>query len=219
MTDLLHNLVQWDTDLLLAINGWHCAWADLFMSYFSAKLVWVPMYAALAYVLWRNLTWRQFLGCVVAVVLTIVLADQVCSHVIRPLVCRLRPANPESPIVDLVHIVGERRGGRYGFPSCHAANTFGLAFVVYFLLRSKLLSVFFIVWAVLTCYSRAYLGLHYPGDLLAGAVVGLGAAWLAYTLLVRVLRYRPPRPMVQAWVPIMVGGATVAVMLTMSFLP
>ena len=90
----------------------------------------------------------------------------------------------------MVHIVNGHRGGRYGFPSCHAANTFGLAFFVWFLFRKRWLTVFMMGWALLTCYSRVYLGVHYPGDLIAGTLVGLIAAYIVYRLFLKVSGYK-----------------------------
>lgn len=213
MTDLLQLLNQWDTDLLLAINGWHNGYWDTFMYAFSGKWVWVPMYAALVYVLARNLPWRTTLWCLVGVALCITFADQVGASLSRPWAERLRPANPENPISDLVHIVNGYRGGRYGFPSCHAANTFGLAFYLMLVVRRKALTGLLVAWALVTCYSRAYLGVHYPGDLLAGALLGLAGAALCYTLFRLVARYERPRCFRQLWVPALVCGLTVAAML------
>lgn len=213
MTDLLQLLNQWDTDLLLAINGWHNGYWDTFMYAFSGKWVWVPMYAALLYVLARNLPWRTTLWCLVGVALCITFADQVGASLIRPWAERLRPANPENPVSDLVHIVNGYRGGRYGFPSCHAANTFGLAFYLMLVVRRKALTGLLVAWALVTCYSRAYLGVHYPGDLLAGALLGLAGAALCYTLFRLVARYERPRRFRQLWVPALVCGLTVVAML------
>lgn len=213
MTDLLQLLNQWDTDLLLAINGWHNGYWDTFMYAFSGKWVWVPMYAALLYVLARNLPWRTTLWCLVGVALCITFADQVGASLIRPWAERLRPANPENPVSDLVHIVNGYRGGRYGFPSCHAANTFGLAFYLMLVVRRKALTGLLVAWALVTCYSRAYLGVHYPGDLLAGALLGLAGAALCYTLFRLVARYERPRRFRQLWVPALVCGLTVAALL------
>ncbi|HIZ33016.1 MAG TPA: phosphatase PAP2 family protein [Candidatus Bacteroides merdigallinarum] len=213
MTDLLQLLNQWDTDLLLAINGWHNGYWDTFMYAFSGKWVWVPMYAALVYLLARNLPWRTTLWCLVGVALCITFADQVGASLIRPWAERLRPANPENPVSDLVHIVNGYRGGRYGFPSCHAANTFGLAFYLMLVVRRKALTGLLVAWALVTCYSRAYLGVHYPGDLLAGALLGLAGAALCYTLFRLVARYERPRRFRQLWVPALVCGLTVAAML------
>ena len=126
--------------MLLAIKGWRAEWADYFMYVFSGKWIWVPLYAAILYVIVRNLHWKVAIGCVMAIALTIVFADQVGATVIRPVVCRLRPANLENPISEFVQIVNGYRGGRYGFPSCHAANTFGLAFFLFYLFRYWLFS-------------------------------------------------------------------------------
>lgn len=206
--DILSGLVEMDTDLLLAINGWRAEWADFFMYAFSGKWIWVPLYASIFYVILRNLPWKTALGCVVAIALTIVFADQVGATVIRPLVCRLRPANPENPISEFVQIVNGYRGGRYGFPSCHAANTFGLAFFLFFLFRNRALNIFIMAWALLTCYSRSYLGVHYPGDLLVGALLGFAGAWLCYWLFCRLCKYRRTAGYRYLYVPICVGGIT-----------
>lgn len=123
LADVLSGLVEMDTDLLLAINGWRAEWADLFMYAFSGKWIWIPLYASILYVIARNLHWKVAIGCAVAIALTIIFADQIGATLIRPWVCRLRPANPENPISEFVHIVNGYRGGRYGFPSCHAANS------------------------------------------------------------------------------------------------
>lgn len=217
MTDFLQLLNSWDADLLLAINSRHNAFFDSFMYAYSGKWIWVPMYASLVYMLFRNLPWKTLLLCLVGVALTITFADQMGASVIRPVAERLRPANPENPLSDMVHIVNGYRGGRYGFPSCHAANTFGLAFYLMFLLRKKAFTCFMMVWALLTCYSRAYLGVHYPGDLLAGALVGLVGAALSYGLFCWVTRYRRPRSVKDLWVPMAIGGLTVAGILVYSF--
>ena len=213
MTELLQWLNELDSALLLAINGWNSAYFDTFMFAYSGKWVWVPMYVALAYVLFRNLSWKMALACLVGVALTITFADQVGASVIRPWAERLRPANLENSLSEYVHIVNGYRGGRYGFPSCHAANTFGLAFYLMFLIRRRGFTCFMLAWALLTCYSRSYLGVHYPGDLLAGALLGLCGAALMYWLLRRFAGYRRPRRFRELWVPMAVGGLTVAGML------
>lgn len=213
MMDFISMLNEWDTQLLLLINGGNSPFMDTFMYAYSGKLVWIPLYVALAFVLFRNLSWRMALACLAGVALTITVADQVGASLIRPCVERLRPSNLDNPVSEYVHIVNGYRSGRYGFPSCHAANTFGLAFYLMFVVRRRMLTWFMMAWAVLTCYSRAYLGVHYPGDLLAGALLGLGAAALMYVLLTRVCRYRRPRQFRDLWVPLLVGGMTVAGML------
>lgn len=179
---MLESLQQADQQLLLFLNGMHHPFWDTFMWIFTGKLTWAPMYASILYVLIRNLHLRLSLFTLAAIVLTIVYADQICASLIRPFAERLRPSNPANPVSELIHLVNGKRGGRYGFPSCHAANSFALAFFTVFLFRSKALSFFILLWAALNSYSRIYLGVHYPGDLFAGMLVGLSGAFLLYVL-------------------------------------
>ena len=116
LADVLSGLVEMDTDLLLAINGARAEWADFFMYAFSGKWIWVPLYVAILYVIVRNLHWKVAIGCAVAIALTITFADQIGATVIRPLVCRLRPANLENPVSEFVHIVNGYRGWAIWLP-------------------------------------------------------------------------------------------------------
>lgn len=178
---MLETLQQLDTRLFLTLNALHSPYWDTFMFLYTSKLVWIPLYASILYVLCRNLNVRMVVFTTLAFVLLITLADQTCSSLLRPAFERFRPShNPE--IADMVHLINNHRGGRFGFPSCHAANTFALAFFITWLFRHKVLSVFFMAWAIVTCYSRVYVGVHYPGDLLFGMTVGFAVATLVYGL-------------------------------------
>lgn len=207
-----------DTWLLLQINGMHNEFWDTFMYTFSEKLVWVPLYLSLFFVLWRNMNPRAALLCLLAIGLTILFADQVCSHLIRPVVERWRPSRLENPVSEWVHIVNGYRGGKYGFPSCHAANTAALAMFFHLLFRKRAITLPLALWASVTCYSRAYLGVHYPGDLLAGVVVGMAGAWLMAGLFARVAHYRPTEPVRHSWlVAVCMGGLTLGFLLYSCF--
>lgn len=185
MTENWMNFVDWlsqmDGRLLLAVNGLHTPWLDVFMWTLSDRYVWVPFYLLLAVCVFRKAQkpWKA-LACLLLIGLTITAADQTCSHLIRPMVERLRPSNLNNPISDLVHIVNGYRGGRYGFPSCHAANTFALAVFLSLFFRKTWVSALMLVWAVMVSFSRLCLGVHYPGDILVGMLVGSLYAVLFY---------------------------------------
>ncbi|MBO7601725.1 MAG: phosphatase PAP2 family protein [Bacteroidaceae bacterium] len=202
-------LINIDSDLLLWLNGAHNAFFDTFMMLFTGKFIWVPMYLALTYVLFRNMTPKQALMCLVAIALVIVIADQMSSSLIRHSVGRLRPANLENPISNMVHIVDGYRGGRYGFPSSHAANSFGLAFFLLYLLKRSPIPTFIILWAIVNCYSRIYLGVHYPGDILCGTLVGLVAATVVWFIYKKLTRQTYLYEVRQWWVPVVVGLLTI----------
>lgn len=211
--DALQGAIDVDTNIFFSINRMHNTYFDYFMSAYSGKWVWIPMYAAILYVMLRNFSWKVTLCCVVAVALVITFADQVCATLIRPYVERMRPSNLNNPISEMVHIVNNHRGGRYGFPSCHAANTFGLAFFVFFLFRKRWLTFFMMAWALLTCYSRVYLGVHYPGDLLAGTLVGLVGACIMHRLFVKVSGHKRAGQVTHVYAPVLIGGLTIVGML------
>lgn len=202
-------LLQLDARVLLFINGMHNTYFDWFMSMFSSKLVWVPMYAAIFFVMVRNFDWKVTVICTISLTLVIVFADQVCATLIRPLVERMRPSNLDNPLSEMVHIVNNHRGGRYGFPSCHSANTFALAFFVSMLYRRRWLTTFLMSWALLTCYSRMYLGVHYPGDLLAGCVIGSIGAVFIYHIFKKVSGITYPRRFDGYLTPLFVGLITI----------
>ena len=163
------------------------------MSIFSGKMIWAPMYVTIVYILYSNLDKRTATLFSVAIILSIALADVTCARLLRPLAERLRPANLDNPISGMVHIVDNYRGGVYGFPSCHAANSFGLATILSLIVRRRMLAVFIFLWATVNAYSRVYLGVHYIGDLLVGAIIGALIAlviyWLAQSIARRSLGY------------------------------
>lgn len=152
--------------------------ADTVMWWISNRWIWIPMYVALLIWLIRRLGWKRAAIAVGCIALALTCADQVCANVIRPLVERMRPTHPDNPLSQLVVTVNDYRGGGYGFPSCHAANTFMLATFVLSVTRRRMIVIWMFVWALLNCLSRIYLGVHYPGDLLLGAVVGAFFGWI-----------------------------------------
>lgn len=180
MTEFIQMLDQVDGQMLLWLNSMHAPLMDRFMMLFTGKWVWVPFYAALLYYLCRRFDPRRVLIYALSVALCITLADQTCSTLLRPIFQRMRPANLDNPLSQWVHVVDGYRGGHYGFPSCHAANTMALAMFFSLVSRQRCLVLFMYGWALLTCYTRMYLGVHYPGDLLFGTLIGSFYGWMVY---------------------------------------
>ena len=209
-------MLQTDKELLLLVNGQHTGYWDTFMWLCSGRVEWLALYAALLYVLWRNYGWRTLLWMLLAIGVMLLLTDTLLSQVIRPAIGRMRPSNPHNALSSMVHIVDNYRGGRFGFPSSHASNAWGLVMFVSCVLRRRLLIWFLALWALLLCYSRMYLGVHYPGDLAGGMVYGLLCSFLVYRLLVRVIHFRPVEQPMLCWLPVLVGMTSLLVFLVSS---
>lgn len=169
---MIEFLNDFDTTIFLAVNGAHSPFFDSFMTLFTGRFIWIPMYAMVAWILFRSCRPKNAAVYLAALIAAIFLTDQTCASVIRPAVERLRPSNVENALSQLTYIVDGYRGGSYGFPSCHAANSFALAVFIALFVRRRGFTLFIVSWAVVNSYSRLYLGVHYPGDLLAGALVG-----------------------------------------------
>ena len=162
-----------DAKLLLEVNGWHTPALDQFFFWMSEKWIWIPLYAWLFILYYRNFP-GKILYVILAVALLITLSDQVASGLLKNLVHRIRPCHVPG-LAPKIHLVNGYCGGTYGFVSSHAANTFALA--SFFLLtlgkRYGLIAMLLFAWAFVVSLSRIYLGVHYPGDVIGGAVTGI----------------------------------------------
>ena len=178
MLDYLNDI---DTDALLAVNGWHDLFQDALWWMVSAK--WSSVLFALALV-WCLLhqNRRHALLALAMLLLTFAFADQLSSGLIKHLVERLRPTH-EPALESMVRVLNGYRGGMYGFVSSHAANSVAAATLIALMMRHRAVTVSLFAWASMQCYSRVYLGVHYPGDILGGIVIGLFVGWLMWSLM------------------------------------
>ena len=214
---MLDTLQQLDSDLFLALNHATCEWLDNFMWYFSGKWVWAFLYAAILWSFFYRYGWKRALGLVLLMALIITVTDQLSGHWVRYAVARLRPSNLENPLSPMVHIVNGYRGGPYSFPSSHAANAFALATFLSLLMRNRTVTLSIFLWAIVTAYSRIVLGVHYPGDLMVGAVAGSAVAAAAYYSARAIYRRYPHDEVRQLRLPVMVvTGMLWAIVLVMA---
>lgn len=178
---MFDKILQFDTQLTLLLNGSDSQWLDQFALVSTATITWIPLATLLVYVLVRNNKWENFLIVVLGIALAITLADQMASGICKPLVARLRPTQ-DPALAHVIDIVGDYRGGRYGFFSSHAANTCAVATFLALLFRNRALTIALYSWSLLNCWTRVYLGVHYVGDLLVGVLWGVFVGWVVYKL-------------------------------------
>lgn len=178
---MIDYLVDIDKDMLLLVNGMNDLFQDAFWWMVSAK--WSSMLFLLA-LLWALLRQdrRHSLLVLVMAVLAILIADQIASGIIKQMVERLRPTHDPS-MESAVHVINGYRGGMYGFVSSHASNFFAFSTLVTLVMRHRLVAVSLYTWSLVQCYSRMYLGVHYPSDILGGIIVGLLSGWLVWLLM------------------------------------
>lgn len=178
---MMEFLINIDQSLFLFLNGLHATWFDPIMWWLSDKLIWIPLYLFILYLIIRKYQWKS-VGILLSVAILIAASDQV-SVFIKYGIERFRPTHNEG-IKDSIHTLNEYFGGSYGFVSSHAANSFALAAFTSFFLAPYYKNYRWIafIWAALVSYSRIYLGVHYPGDILGGAILGILLSFIVYKL-------------------------------------
>ncbi|MBK7385153.1 MAG: phosphatase PAP2 family protein [Flavobacteriales bacterium] len=183
-------LDAFDRSAFLAINGTSAPWADALMLTVSNMVIWFPLYAFLLFVIQRRSGWPGLAWAVPTIALMILFSDKGSVLLFKESVQRLRPCY-EPALAGLVHLVPEGCGGQYGFVSSHATNHFAIAVFMIGVLRGtpRWAAPALIGWATLIAYSRVYLGVHYPGDVLVGALYGIGIGTI-FTFVFRRIQQR-----------------------------
>lgn len=167
----IHELDLLDRQLIQVINGSDSVFWDYVMYTVTDTFSWSLVILALLIVIFRNNTWKESLAILLLIGLLITAADQLCSGLTKPIVGRWRPTqDPE--LMYYIDIVNGYRGGRFGFFSGHACNTFCMATFLSFLFRSAKVTSVLYFWSLTTTFTRLYLGVHYLGDVIVGFIVG-----------------------------------------------
>lgn len=182
--DIIDQLIQLDVKLFIYLNGLGTEMWDGFWNFVTHRFTWFPVYFLLLYLVYRLSGWKGVLYYMIAISILILFVDQTTYYWFKAVFQRPRPSNPESGIADLIRITGSR-GGRWGFISAHASNTFAIAVFLGYQFNKvfRFSALILTIWAIFISYSRIYVGVHYPADLICGALWGASVAFVFLWIL------------------------------------
>lgn len=188
----MQTLLEIDREILSFFNGSESMFLDNLAVVLTSGLTWIPLYISLLYVVIKNNeTMKQIMLVGGSVILCLILSDGVTDFIVKPLVARFRPS--WDPIIKYsVEVVNGMRNTQYGFFSAHASNTFCLAMFFSLLIRNRNFTIAIVLWSLINCWTRMYLGLHYPGDILVGLLWGTVVGLSVYYIYIKsYLRMHP----------------------------
>lgn len=176
---MIEIILDFDKQLFLFLNGFHTPWLDAVMLFFSKSKVWIPLYAIIIFYLFRNYGLKGGVRFVALIVLAVGMSDFVTSGIMKPFFQRLRPCHD---FLNEMTLVGNC-GGKYGFASSHAANSFALFYCIFKIFSKKhFWTVCILGWAIIVSYSRIYLGVHFPLDVFFGGLIGILSSTFIFKL-------------------------------------
>ena len=169
----MEEVLQLDRELFQYLNGFHNDFFDIIMYWISYKFTWIPLYALLIFLLVKHYK-KNSLIIIGSIVVLITATDQGCNF-FKHSVKRPRPCREEAKLFPLARVLPDYHCSKHGFFSAHAANSFAIAILMTSLLLPfyKTIGWYLIPWAMVTAYSRIYLGVHYPLDILCGGIFGI----------------------------------------------
>lgn len=187
MKETIENILPLERDLFLLLNGSESPFLDDWMWTVSGRFVWIPLFLVILFLFFYKTPRKQALLVSLFIILVFVASDQFSSGLCKPFFERYRPTH-HPDFKELVDIVNGYRGGRYGFISGHATNSFGLAVFLSLLFRNRAVTLTTLSWAALNSYTRVYLGVHFVSDILAGMLAGTLLAFLLYRLMMLLMK-------------------------------
>lgn len=169
-----------DQQLFLFLNSINSPVWDKIMYAISEKIIWAPLY--LAILIYLGIKYKKkFLIIIPFIIIAVTLADQFSVQLFKNVFHRLRPCH-DPALTGMIHLVNGECGGLYGFVSSHASNSFNVALLSLMFIKKRWFTIIIILWASVIGYSRIYLGVHYPGDVICGAILGALIGWGCYKL-------------------------------------
>lgn len=169
-----------DQQLFLFLNSLNSPFWDKIMYAVSGRIIWAPLYVAILIYLGIKYK-KKFLIIIPFIIIAVTLADQLSVQLFKNVFHRLRPCH-EPALAGMIHLVNGQCGGLYGFVSSHACNSFNVALLSLMIIKKRWFTISMILWASVIGYSRIYLGVHYPGDVICGAILGALIGWGCYKL-------------------------------------
>lgn len=181
MKDFVERLLPLERNLFFAMNGSDSLFLDNVMWTISGRFIWIPVFLFILFLFFYRARRKEAILVTLFFILLFVATDQISSGFFKPFFERFRPTH-HPDFKDMVDIVKGYKGGRYGFISGHATNSFGVAVFLSLVFRNRLVILSTLLWATINSYTRIYLGVHFISDIIAGMVVGTIVAFIVYAM-------------------------------------